>query len=133
MPNVNLQLQCSVQQTSTTLLAPVLMGISKWHNADFLAVMRVVTATAAAEKTVAAAEEAAVVVVVLAVDLPVELSLHSQGLTCLHICNSTRTINDQKNVRTSDKLTWIHTCTYPHFYIYKYMSHDVIQNTGKLI
>lgn len=72
------------------------MGISKWHNADFLAVTVVLAATAAAEMTVAAEEAAAVVVVVPAAALPDELSLHSQVLTCLHICNSTGIVNDKK-------------------------------------
>jgi hypothetical protein len=96
--NANLQLQCSLQQTSTPLLVAVLMEISKWHNAAFLAVMVIVAAQAAVMMTVVAAEVAAMVVVVPAVVVPVEFSLHSQMLTCLHICNSKGRVNDKKNV-----------------------------------
>jgi hypothetical protein len=78
MLNVNFQVHCSLHQTLAPQLQTVLMGINKWHNADFLVVMMVVVAV-----VVAAAEVAMVVVVPAAV--PVELSLHSRVLTCLHI------------------------------------------------
>lgn len=66
------------------------MGINKWHNADSLAVTAVlVAATVEAVIALMAAAAAvvvvAMVVVVPAAAVPVELSLHSQVLTFLHI------------------------------------------------
>jgi len=66
-----------------------MMGINMWHNADSLAVTAVLVA-ATVEAVIALLVAATVVVVVLIVvvpagAVPVELSLHSQVLTYLHI------------------------------------------------
>lgn len=59
----------------------VTTGINNWHNADSLAVTAVLVAA-----TVEAVEGVAVMIVVVpAGAVPVELSLHSQVLTYLHI------------------------------------------------
>ena len=88
-------------------------GINKWHNVDSLAVTAVlVAATVEAVIALMAAATAVgvgVVVVVMIVvvpagAVPVELSLHSQVLTYLHICNPTITVND--NIKK-------HTCLTP--------------------
>lgn len=83
------------------------MGINMWHNADFLAVAEIVAAKRAVEMTEAVEmavaeeeeeeEEAAAVVAVPVAAFPFELSRHSQVSTCLHICNSTGTVNDKKS------------------------------------
>jgi hypothetical protein len=110
MSNANLQLHCPLKQRLTPLLEVVWMGINKWHNADFLAVAVVVVTAKAVVMVVvvvvaAAAAAVAVAMLVVVVDavpaaaaVPVELSLHSQVLTCLHICNSTATVNDKEKL-----------------------------------
>lgn len=80
------------------------MGTNKWHNADFLAVTVAVVAAEVAMVVVVPAAAAAAV--------PVELSLHSRVLTCLHICNPTGIVNDKKkcmNIGQVNKGTSMHT------------------------
>lgn len=80
------------------------MGINKWHNAESLAgTVVLVAATVEAVMALMAAAAMVVVMVVVApaAAVPVELSLHSQVLTYLHICNPTATVNhNQKNIYT---------------------------------
>lgn len=102
MPNTNFPLYCSLHQTLAPLTQIVTTGINKWHNADSLAVtaVLVVTTVEAVIALMAAATVVGVVVVVLMIvvvpagAVPVELSLHSEVLTYLHICNPTITVND---------------------------------------
>ena len=93
-----------MHQTFAPLTRIVTTGINNWHNADSLAVSAVLVA-AAVEAVIALMAAATVVgvvvmIVVPAVAVPVELSLHSQVLTYMHICNPAITVNDNVKIYT---------------------------------
>jgi hypothetical protein len=90
MPNTNFPLYCSLHQTLAPLTQIVTTGINNWHNTDSLAVTEVLVAATveAVIALMAAATVVGVVVMIVVVPagaVPVELSLHSQVLTYLHI------------------------------------------------
>jgi len=108
MPNTKFPLYCSLHQTLTRLTQIVTTGINTWNNADSLAVTAVLVAATveAGLALMAAARVVGVVVMIVVVPagaVPVELSLHSQVLTYLHICNPTITVND--NIKNYTRLT----------------------------